>query len=365
MTSEDLYHIYLKDVWRLHGTSDKLITDRGPQYSSKFAKGVNKNLQIETALSTAYHPQTDGQSERTNQEVEQALRAVVDHHATDWVDWLPLVEFALNNRFVKSLGTTPFYANNGFHPRIGSLPQIDTNLESVEDFVKHIHQVQEDMKVSLIQAAEDMKKFYDRNHDKTPEYHVKDKVLLDNANLSLTNPVRKLAERRSGPFTIEEVIGTHNYRLNIPLDWKKARVHDVFHVSLLRPYHEDPKKPNFVAPPPEIVQGRKEYEVESILQSRFRGNTLQFLVKWKDYPDCENSWEPEENVANASEEVKAFYKAHSGAPRRLPDGTKLGVPFRRSARKIRALQEFVPFRPLPLDINVETWPIGPMTSEEA
>jgi len=86
LDSAGLYQLYLDRVWKLHGTSDKLITDRGPQFASRYARDVNRNLQIETALSTAYHPQTDGQSERTNQEVEQVLRTVVSYHQDDWVD---------------------------------------------------------------------------------------------------------------------------------------------------------------------------------------------------------------------------------------------------------------------------------------
>ena len=194
LDSEGLYHLYLRRIWSIHGTSDKIITDRGPQYSSRFAREANKNLQIQTAMSTAYHPQTDGQSERTNQEVEQVLRTVISYHQNDWVDWLPVVEFALNNRFKRSLGTTPFYVNYGFHPQIGSLPRIDTPVVSVENFVSHIQQVQKDTKKSLEQAAADMKQFYDRHRSKAPDFQVGQKVLLDNADLAINRPSRKLAD---------------------------------------------------------------------------------------------------------------------------------------------------------------------------
>jgi hypothetical protein len=353
LDSRGLYQLYLENVWKLHGTQDKLITDRGPQYSSRFAKEANRNLQIETALSTAYHPQTDGQSERTNQEVEQALRAVVNFHQNDWVDWLPVIEFALNNRYKKSLGTTPFYANYGFHPQIDSLPRIESPLTSVEDFVKHIQKVQEDTKSSLTKAAEDMKRFYDRHRAKTPEYEVGQKVLLDNSNLALDRPTRKLAERRSGPFKIIERIGTHAYRLELPLSWKS--VHPVFHVSLLNPYHEDPENPNFTNPPPDIIEGEPEYEVEAILGSKFVRNKLQFLVKWKNYPDSENSWEHEVNVENAKDALADFYKSHPGAPRRLPGGSKAGTPVT-SKRKRKTKIRGMTFTPLHIQTDVAEWP---------
>ena len=355
LDSRGLYQLYLENVWKLHGTSDKLITDRGPQYASHFAKEANKNLQIETALSTAYHPQTDGQSERTNQEVEQALRSVVNFHQDDWVDWMPVVEFALNNRFVKSLGTTPFYANYGFHPRIGSLPQIETPVSSVEDFVKHIQQVQKDTKVSLQQAAEDMKRFYDRHRGKTPEFEVGQQVLLDNSDLAIDRPTRKLAERRSGPFKVLAKVGTHAYRLELPPTWKS--VHPVFHVSKINPYHEDPQNPNFTNPPPDIIEGEPEWEVEAVLASRFIRNRLQYLVKWKNWPDSENSWENEDNLENSPELVVGFHKSHPGAPRRLSDGTRTGLPLKTSSRKKKRTRiHGMDFVPLSASTDISTWP---------
>jgi hypothetical protein len=334
LDSEGLYRLYLQHVWRLHGTSDKLITDRGPQFASKHAREINRNMQIETALSTAYHPQTDGQSERTNQEVETALRMVVNYHQDDWVDWIPVIEFALNNRYKRSLGTTPFYANYGFHPRLGSLPQVESPVTSVEDFVKHIQQVQKDTKASLEQAAEDMKRFYDRHRGPTPEFSVGQKVLLDNTDLSLNQPTRKLSERRSGPFEIVEKIGTHAYKLRLPQQWKG--VHPVFHVSKIYPYREDPERPNFPAPPPDIVEGESEWEVERVLDARVRNRKLQFFVKWMGWPESENSWEPEQNLEHAKDLIGDFYHLHPTAPRKQTDGTLIGSPvIGRTQRKTR------------------------------
>jgi len=139
LDSEGFVKLFIDNVWKLHGTSDKIISDRGPQMSARSFRDVCKKLGIELALSTAYHPQTDGQSERTNQEVEQALRSVISFHQDDWVDWLPVIEFALNNRYHSGLKMTPFYANYGYHPHIGSLPRVHSPIESVEDFVSHTH----------------------------------------------------------------------------------------------------------------------------------------------------------------------------------------------------------------------------------
>jgi hypothetical protein len=313
-------------------------------------------------MSTAYHPQTDGQSERTNQEVEQALRMVVSHHQDDWVKWLPIVEFALNNRYHKSLGTTPFYANYGYHPHIGSLPRITTPLDSVEAFVNHLHAVQQDTTECLEQAAEDMKRFYDKHRNKTPEYEVGQQVLLDNADLALNRPSRKLAERRSGPFKIIERIGTHAYRLKLPQQWKN--VHPVFHVSKLDPYHEDPKNPNFVRPPPDVIEGEPEWEVEEIRGSRAFNNRLQYKVHWKGYEDAEDSWQDEIDLENAQDVIAEWYKKHPGAPRRLPDGALTGQPIGKQAkRRGRKRIGLLEHQPLEVHTDILSWPDGPMSRD--
>ena len=259
---------------------------------------------------------------------------MVNYHQDDWVDWLPVVEFALNNRYKTSLGTTPFYANYGFHPRLGSLPTAKFSMDKVEDFVKHIHQVQKDTALSLDRAAQDMKKFYDRHHSPTPEFEVGSKVLLDNSDLAIARPTRKLSERRSGPFEIVEKVGTHAYRLKLPSQWKQ--VHPVFHVSKLHQYHEDPEQPNYTAPPPDIIKGEAEWEVDRILDAKMVNRQLKYLVKWKGWPDSENSWEPKANLGNAKEVLEDFYKENPDATRRLPGGKFTGSSvLKKTGRKLR------------------------------
>ena len=360
LDSAGFARLFLENVWKQHGTSDKIITDQGPQMSAHSFRDICKKLGIELALSTAYHPQTDGQSERTNQEVEQALRTVISFHQDDWVDWLPVIEFTLNNRYHSGLKTTPFYANYGYHPHIGSLPRIHSPIESVEDFVAHLHQVQKNTEKSLEQAAEDMKKFYDRHRHATPQFEVGQKVLLDNSNLALNRPSRKLSERYSGPFKITEKIGTHAYRLKLPDYWKN--VHPVWNVSKLYPYNEDPKDPNFTRPPADLVEGEPEWEVEKILDAKFVHGSLKYLVKWLGWPDTENSWQDEIDLENAPEIIADFYKRFPGAPRRLEDGSKTGKPVtkRRCGRKrIGCLDH----EPLEHYTDLGSWPIGRLTQD--
>ena len=364
LDSKGLWDLIVQNIWKHHGTMDKLICDRGPQMSSRFTRDMGKKFGIEIAMSTAYHPQTDGQSERTNQEVEQALRTVVNWHQDDWVDWLPIVEFALNNRYHKGLKTTPFYANYGYHPQIGSLPRIVSPIESVEDFVENLHNVQKSTEKSLIQAAEDMKRFYDKHHGATPEFEVGQKVLLDNSNIALNRPSRKLAEKRSGPFKIIERIGSHAYRLELPPQWKN--IHPVFHVSKLDAYREDPANPNFIQPPPDIVEGEPEWEVEKILDSRFNRDRLEYRVKWLGWPDAEISWQDERDLVHSQELIEEFYRDHPGAPRRLPDGSRVGDRVvQKKGRKQRGRKHIgcLDHKPLVTQTDVEVWPSGPMSRD--
>jgi len=99
-----------------------VISDHGPQFASGFMKELNKLLGIDTKLSTAYHPQTDGQTERMNQELEQYLRMFMDYRQTNWPEWLAIAEFSYNNKIQKSIKISPFYANYGFNPQMGFEP---------------------------------------------------------------------------------------------------------------------------------------------------------------------------------------------------------------------------------------------------
>jgi len=111
-----LVHLYQDHIWKLHGLHNMVISDHGPQFLSGFMKELNKILGIKMKLSTAYHPQTDGQTERMNQELEQYLRMFVDYHQMNWPEWLAIAEFLYNNKIQTSTKTLPFYANYGFNP---------------------------------------------------------------------------------------------------------------------------------------------------------------------------------------------------------------------------------------------------------
>jgi len=102
-SAEGLARLLRDNIWKLHGLPESVVSDRGPQFAAELTKELNRMLGIKTKLSMAFHPQTDGQTERMNQELEQYLQFFIDHRQKDWPEWLVAAEFAVNKRFIQRL----------------------------------------------------------------------------------------------------------------------------------------------------------------------------------------------------------------------------------------------------------------------
>lgn len=200
---------FLKDIVRLHGLPDSIVSDRGTTFTSRFWSTICHQLRITRKLSTAFHAQTDGQTERMNQTMEQYLRAYVNYQQDDWTDWLPLAEFAYNNSRQSSTEQSPFFLNYGFHPRFNasSTPSsqvsvsfqaqehaslIQKNLEEASDKIKHAQDIQA--------------KYYNAKH-KPLVFFAGDRVMLRSSYIHTKRPNKKLDFKQLGPFTITKVIG--------------------------------------------------------------------------------------------------------------------------------------------------------------
>ena len=327
LTSEGMAKIYRDQVFRLHGIPRKVISDRGPQFESSFMKDLYRLLGIEANPSTAYHPQTDGQTERINQEIEQYLRIYVNFRQNDWADWLAIAEFAYNDKVQASTGHSPFFVNHGRHPYKGSNPRVIARNESAQQFKERMGKVQEEVGASLKMAAETMKRFYDRTKGESIAYKKGDKVWLEATNITTKRPMKKLDDKRLGPFTIVDKVGKAAYKLKLPDSW---RIHPVFNEVLLSPYHtpqfESQQRPP--PPPPEIVDGNEEWEVEEVLGARLVGRgALQFKVKWKGYLHEHDQWLLASYLKNAPEVVAEFYQQSPLAPHKLYSVDFQQLPF--------------------------------------
>jgi hypothetical protein len=306
-SSEELSRLFLTHIFQYHGMPKVLISDRDPRFVSRFWRLFCQRLGCELRFSTAYHPQTDGQTERTNRVVEEVLRHFVNEDHTNWEDALPLVAFAINNAKSSSTGQTPYYLNFGTHPQVpstvdlpeGSLPTLDTVFQSLEDTLKQAK--------TLIQSAQDRQKAYADKRRQPHEFKAGMKVMLSARNIKFKKGVKKLHNVYLGPFKISEMIGQNAARLKLPPAY--ARLHPVFHVSLLKEWKPG-IHPEQAPPEPEIKDGEPWYEVEAILAERSRRTSKrkvikQYLIKWLGYDSSHNSWEPESNL-NCDELLAKF-----------------------------------------------------------
>src|SRR5258707_321242 len=266
-----------------------LITDRDPRFTSHFGKALTMRLGVQQNLSTAFHPQTDGLSERKNQWVEQYLRLVTSSQPEDWSTWLPIATAMHNNRKNATTGLSPNQILLGYETTLIPTSHVETNNEAALTRTERMMQ-------SRAQAIEAINRA--GRHPPIPpsQFKVNDQVWLDAKNLRLPYQTTKLAPKRHGPFRITKEVSPVAYQLSLPASWA---IHDVFHASLLSPYQENAvHSPNFSKPPPDLVQGAEEYEVEHLVNHRRHGRsrTLQYFVKWKGYPESDNTWEPVQNI---------------------------------------------------------------------
>ncbi len=155
VSSEGAARLYYQHVWKLHGLPLEWLHDRGSVFISEFMKELNRLLGIKTSASTAYHPQSDGQTERVNQELETYLRMFCNHNQNDWDELLPSAEFACANHVHASTQVTPFVADTGRNPRMGFEPNVDVADEDAEAFRDRMQEGLEEAKAALVKAQDE------------------------------------------------------------------------------------------------------------------------------------------------------------------------------------------------------------------
>jgi len=300
------------NVFKIHGLPDSVVSDRDPRLVSKYMTEVWKLWGIQQCLSTAYRPQTDGQTERVNRTLQEYLRAYVSPHGKDWETVLSCAEYALNDSVSTSIGCTPFFLNYGCHPRSPwSIRLTGTKVPAAHKFVSTMQHNIHVAKNMLKRAQDRMKAQYDKHHQ--PFYFsVGDTVLLSSENLKLLG-CTKFWPRFVGPFKVTEAIPKDNYRLQLPAMWG---IHDVFHVSLLKPYFSDG---TYQPPPlPDILQ-EDSFSISQIVQHKyvFKGKrtSLQFLCQYTDSTPENRTWEHEKDVQKACPQLlKSYKQAHNLPP---------------------------------------------------
>ena len=320
-TASDSARLYVDSIFAFHGLPKRIVSDRDAKFKSNFWQGLMAMLGTQLSMSTAFHPETDGQTERTNRTLEQMLRFYVNYKQDNWDLLLPVLQFAVNNAEQASTGHTPFFLNHGRHPNLPhTLVKPDHSpVPAAEEFVREISGVLEVVKDNLHRAQVRQAKYADV-HRREDVFVEGEEVFLSTANYTPESgklrPSKKLRGKYDGPFRITKMVSPVAARLELR---PGMNIHPVFHVSLLRKLTSRPtelRQENDTPPEPVEILGQTEYEVESILdkreRTRGRGKTIQYLVKWKNYGLSDCTWEPLNHLSNAQQAVEDYESSLKG-----------------------------------------------------
>jgi len=321
-----LARLFLDTVVRQHGMPECIISDRDPRFTAHFWRAFWTSMGTTLSLSTAYHPQTDGQTENANKTLEIMLRSVIDFSQNDWDEHLAAAELAINNSKSETTGFSPFYL---FYGREARMPldlalapltraaEIDnpTAAEQTARWRRALAQAAENTRSTQVRQ----KKYADQTR-RALQFAVGDRVLLSTEHLKLqgeTKRARKLTERFIGPYRVKRVVNPNAYELELP---STLKIHPTINITQLKEYRDGaqafPDRPiPITRPAPEATDdnGAPEWAVERILDSRKRGKRDQYLVLWRGYPLSEATWEPIEHMDGALDLVIEFNEGRSPA----------------------------------------------------
>jgi len=199
MSAPEFARLFVFYIVKMHSLPDSIISDRGSIFMSNFWSTLTSILKINPQKSTAFHPQTDGQTERMNQTLEPYLRIFCNYEQNNWFELLPLAEFAYNNAFQESTKMSPFFANYGFHPRflaestpISPFSSTFHAAPAAEEFASYLHEVHERLVQNVKHSQDRQAKYYDAKH-KSVEFKPSDLVWLNPMNIAFsTHPSKKL-----------------------------------------------------------------------------------------------------------------------------------------------------------------------------
>lgn len=322
-----------------HWIPKAIVSDRGPQFVNAFWNRICQLVGVKQRLSTAYHPETDGSTERANQEIETYLRTFVAYEQSDWVQWLPMAQITVNNRPKASTNVSPFFMMHGFDAEaINALdPDLSTEgptpIEKAQAVILKLAEAQDFAQTSLVVAQQEQEKYANNLRSVSPSYSVGDKVWLNLRNIKTTRPSKKL-DWTHAKYTVTRVFPGNPlfYELDTP-----PGIHNKFHTSLLRPAYAPllASQEAHDRQPPAIINddGDAEWGVEKILDERVRkigrGERREVLVQWVGY--ARPTWQPRADLEETLA-LDIFDKGKEGGnvtgcaryPRREPGHVRAG-----------------------------------------
>jgi hypothetical protein len=301
ITAEYVAELFVRCFYRRHGLPIAIVSDRGTQFTGDLWKKVCELLSIVRRLSTAFHPETDGSTERMNQNIEGYVRSYVDYFQARWAFLTAPAELAINNHDSASIGMSPFFLTHGYNVEPVQLElglrtnDARTPAQKGEAIARKLAEVSQWAQMTMAVAQQTQEDQANRHRREPPRFKVGDKVWLSLKNIRTKRPSKKF-DVRNAKYTVLEMVSSHSYRLNTP-----PGVHNVFNVRLLHPVASDPlpsQRTTNPQPQPEFVEGEEEYGIKEIMAERTvqrgRRQIRELLVEWVGY--AEPTWEPATNL---------------------------------------------------------------------
>jgi transposase InsO family protein len=331
--TETVVRAFIRQVVAYHWLPDAITSDRGSQFVSLLWERLCEILKINRRLSTAFHPQTDGSTERMNSVWEAYVRAFISWAQDDWAPLCPMAQIAINGRDATSTGVSPFFLQHGYHvdPLQLETPQgadrkkynseERSEREKAEMIVAKFRDVFDLVQASMAEAQVEQEKQANKHRKEAKNYKVGDKVWLRLDKQYSTGRESRKLDWKNAKYTVIEVVDSHSVKLDTP-----PGHHPVFHVERLRLANTDPlpsQAQDNYQPLPLQVDGDKEWVVEDIvaeqLRRRGRGWKLYYDVKWKGYH--QTSLEPAELLeeTEALDRWFAYTKDLRDSKGRLPE----------------------------------------------
>jgi hypothetical protein len=302
-TAMTVAQAFFDNVVKLHGLPCSIVSDRDPVFTSSLWTELFALAGVQLRLSSAFRPQTDGQSEVTNRVLGVYLRCLAGDRPRSWLHWLPWAEYCYNTSYQSVLQTTPFKVVFGrdpptlasYQPGVARVVALDKQLQHRDEFLAEIRE-------RLLQAQDFIKQSYDKNH-RDVHFEVGDWVWLRLHQRSAVaikdKTAANLAPRYYGPYEVLERIGSLAYRLRLPA---KVRIHDVIHVAYLKKFEGD--APTVIAPLPPVVHGRAVPVPAAVVRARPTLDSWEILVRWVGRDHADATWEELQQFKNTNPDFK-------------------------------------------------------------
>ncbi len=316
-SAKETAQLMVDHVFKIHGLPTDVVSDRGPQFTSQFWGEFCLLIGASSSLSSGFHPQTNGQAERTNQILGRMLRSLTSQSPASWCDQFSWAEYAHNSLPSTATGLSPFHACLGYQPPLFTSQETESSVPSVQAFIQRCRRTWRRVRSALCRSRARTRQAANQHRVKAPRYVCGQKVWLSTQNLPLQVSSRKLMPRFIGPFSIVKVLSPVAVKLR--LSNQLRRVHPVFHVSCIKPVIRIPTRPTH--PPPALDEGSSIYRVRRLLDVRPRGRGHQFLVDWEGYGPEERRWIPARDVLDRSL-IDDFYRSRQSPSSGAPGGAR-------------------------------------------